>query len=125
MAKLLLADDSLFQRTMVGTMAREAGMEVLEAKNGRECLEMIQAEAPDILVLDLNMPEVGGLEVLAAIHGREKPPAVIVLTADIQESTRERCLILGAQSILFKPVQKVQFHEALNRAWSSMESDSA
>lgn len=113
MPTLLIADDSMFQRFQAGKVAREAGFSVIEAKNGEECLRLAKECAPDALLLDLNMPAPGGLAVLE-ILGREMPTvAVLVVTADIQETTRQSCLKLGAKGFLNKPVDGASLREAL------------
>ncbi len=101
---LLIADDSMFQRFQAVKAAKEAGFDVLEAKDGQECLDLARQRRPQALLLDLNMPEPGGLAVLETLS-RELPEIrVAVVTADIQETTRSRCLELGAMAVLNKPV---------------------
>ena len=104
MPVLLIADDSMFQRFQTAKTAKEAGFDVIEAKNGEECLRLVREHRPAALLLDLNMPDPGGVAVLEVLS-RELPDIqVCVVTADIQETTRTRCMELGACVFLNKPV---------------------
>ena len=108
MKRILVVDDSTFQRKIVTKMVTGAGYEALTAENGRECLDCLGREGFDLLLLDLNMPEMDGLQVLEHLTDREIGVPVIVLTADIQESTRERCMNLGAAAVLNKPPKQAE-----------------
>ncbi|MFU2210574.1 response regulator [Solidesulfovibrio sp. C21] len=113
MPTLLIADDSMFQRFQAAKVAREAGFDVLEAKDGAECLRLAHEHRPQALLLDLNMPDPGGLAVME-ILARELPDIVVaVVTADIQETTRSRCLELGAKCFLNKPLDAADLTRAL------------
>lgn len=104
MPTLLIADDSMFQRFQAAKTAKECGFTVVEAKDGEECLRLSKEHRPQVLLLDLNMPDPGGLAVMEVL-ARELPDiAVVVVTADIQETTRARCRELGAKGFLNKPV---------------------
>jgi two-component system, chemotaxis family, chemotaxis protein CheY len=113
MPTLLIADDSMFQRFQAAKAAKEAGFEVIEAKDGADCLAKAREHRPEALLLDLNMPDPGGLAVMEVLS-RELPEIrILILTADIQETTRARCLELGAKGFLNKPVEPVAFGQAL------------
>lgn len=113
MPLLLIADDSMFQRFQAAKTATEAGFSVMEARDGEECLRLARENQPAILLLDLNMPDPGGLAVME-ILSREMPElAIVVITADIQDTTRARCLQLGAKRFLNKPMDAAALREAL------------
>jgi len=113
MPTLLIADDSMFQRFQAAKTAREAGFEVIEAKDGEECLRLVREHRPTALLLDLNMPDPGGIAVLEVLS-RELPDIrVCVVTADIQETTRARCMDLGACLFLNKPVDQDVLRDTL------------
>ena len=115
MPTLLIADDSMFQRFQAAKTAKEVGFEVIEAKDGEECLAQARAHTPDAVLLDLNMPDPGGLAVME-ILAKERPGLpIMVLTADIQETTRQRCLELGAAGFLNKPVDQTALGQALQQ----------
>jgi len=113
MPLLLIADDSMFQRFQAAKVAKEAGFDVIEAKDGQECLRQAREHEPKAVLLDLNMPDPGGLAVMEILSKEQPRIAVIVVTADIQESTRNRCLELGAVCFLNKPVDAASLREAL------------
>ncbi|WP_045222456.1 response regulator [Desulfonatronum thioautotrophicum] len=105
MPKVLIADDSMFQRFALAKTVRGLGYDVIEAKNGQECLDAVAQSTPDMILLDLNMPVLNGFEVLEALQNQKATIPVVVVSADIQESSRERCLKLGARAVLGKPFQ--------------------
>ena len=106
MSRILVTDDSLLQRQMLSACLREEGHEPVTANNGREALEQIHAQLPDCLILDLLMPEVDGIQVLEALQNQNVKFPIIVLTADIQEWMKTKCLELGVRKFLKKPVKE-------------------
>ena len=113
MPTLLIADDSMFQRFQAAKAGRECGFTVIEAKDGEECLRQAREQQPAALLLDLNMPDPGGLAVMEVLSQELPDIAILVLTADIQETTRARCLELGAKGFLNKPVDAAALLQAL------------
>lgn len=105
MTRILIIDDSAFQRRIIRGLLTAEGYDVREACNGSEGLALADDEIDGVL-LDLIMPEMDGFAVLEALQ-RERPdlPAV-VLSADIQDATRQQCLALGARGFLNKPPQR-------------------
>jgi twitching motility two-component system response regulator PilH len=98
---------------MLSKVVKAAGLDVIEAKNGREGLEQLRSSRPDVALFDLNMPEVSGQEVLETAQAENLATAIVVITADIQDTTRARCLAAGARKILSKPVREADVLEAL------------
>lgn len=113
MATILIADDSMFQRFMHAKVAKNLGYEVLEAKDGNECLDLARASRPEVMLLDLNMPGHSGMDVLKTIRQEELPIEVLIITADIQDTTRQRCEDLGVAGVVTKPVDEQQLTDAL------------
>jgi two-component system, chemotaxis family, chemotaxis protein CheY len=105
MARVLLVDDSMYQRIKLRKFLEAAGYEVVECSDGEEGLLMAAKIEPDCMVLDLLMPKVGGMEVLRELHAKHLTVPVIVHTSDIQEETRQECLALGAVAFLNKPTR--------------------
>ena len=121
MPTILIADDSMFQRFQTKKTAVEAGYDVIEAKDGLECLRIILEKRPEVLLLDLNMPALDGLAVLERLTaGGTLPARVYVLTADIQDTTRQRCLDLGAHDCINKPVDQAELGKILAEARTSL-----
>jgi len=105
MSKILIVDDSLFQRRILSAPLKANGFEVHEAVNGKDGLEKIIEIKPDLILLDILMPEKDGIQVLKELHNSNNTIPIIMLTSDVQDSTREECLSLGAQVVLNKPVK--------------------
>ena len=118
MALVLITDDAAFARRMIRKAVQADGHEVIEAANGKECLEMVAANSPDCIISDLLMPELDGFGVLQALKNQESQIPVIILSADIQENVRQRCLDLGAFMMLKKPPKAPEIIEALRKALS-------
>ncbi|WFN34426.1 response regulator [Methanogenium sp. S4BF] len=104
MGTILVCDDSLFQRRILTSIVKKNGHTPLEAKNGHECLTIAKEKKPDLIFLDLLMPDYDGFAVLKDAAEEALGIPIIVITADIQEITRSDCLNLGARAFLNKPV---------------------
>jgi len=113
MSRVLITDDSLLQRKTLSAIVADVGHEVDTACNGQEALEKIQANPPDCLLLDMLMPIMDGVQVLETLESRGVQLPIIVLTADVQEWLKDRCLQLGATVFLNKPVKQDQLQQAL------------
>jgi two-component system, OmpR family, KDP operon response regulator KdpE len=101
-ACVLVADDEAPLRDFIGRNLRARGFQVIEATNGEEALAQWEAESPHLLVLDIMMPRIDGLEVCRAIRKRSTVP-IIVLTALDGESDKVNALDQGADDYLTKP----------------------
>lgn len=102
MAKILIADDSAFMRTVLKNILIKAGFtNILEAKDGVEAVEKYDNENPDILLLDIIMPNLDGLGVLQKL--RFKKANVIVVSAVGQEKMVNEAKSLGAIDFIIKP----------------------
>ncbi len=112
--KILVVDDDADQRRTIH-LALEALCEVLEASNGREALAVINAERPCALLLDIGMPEMGGLAVLRAAHDLSPAMAVIMLTGEMDLEVARSALELGARSYVTKPFDVGQLRAEVKR----------
>ncbi len=113
MATALIVDDSKLARVLASKLMREAGYETIEAQNGRQGIERATELHPDVILLDMLMPEMDGVQALAEMKEMGMDIPVIMLTADIQVSVKETCLNLGAAAFLNKPVNKKKLMAAL------------
>ena len=120
MAEILVVDDSRLSRRFLTTPLKQAGHSITEAVNGEEGLRAFEASSPELVVTDLLMPVMDGPTLLAHLRDRSQVP-VIVVSADIQESTRELVMQLGISSFLNKPFQAEQLLEAVNAALNTAE----
>jgi DNA-binding response OmpR family regulator len=100
--KVLIADDDRDLLELIGFALTQAGFFVLKAADGTAALRMFEAEAPDLLVLDINMPGATGFQVCAAVRARSSVP-VMMLTVRSEEEDLVKALELGADDYLTKP----------------------
>jgi len=122
MAKILIVDDSSFQRRLVRGLLTRMGHEVSEADSGSAGLDALETEAPDLMIVDLLMPDLTGYQVLERLQWSSVATPRIVLTADVQDAARLQCLELGASHVLNKPPKEEQLREAIEKALGSGES---
>jgi len=102
-ARVLVVDDEEDLRVLVSRLLRDKGYEVQEAADGEEALTRLEAESPQLLVLDLVMPRMDGWGVLAQLATRAAPPPVVVLTARGDYDSFARAVREGAAGYVFKP----------------------
>lgn len=101
--RVLVVDDSRSIRARLSTLLSEAGVVVVgEASDGLEALALINEHAPDVIILDLEMPRMGGLELLRQLRSVPSPPRTIVYTNHGTERYRAECVRLGAESFFDK-----------------------
>lgn len=112
-AAILVVDDSMFLRKRVRQALQPAGYTLVEAENGQGALDALDRQEFACVVTDLLMPGLDGFALLAQIQGRNLTVPVVVLSADIQKSTRERCLALGARAVVQKPVNPDELRSVL------------
>ena len=102
MAKVLVVDDSAVDRLLAGKFLEEAGFTAVYANNGREALESLKRELPDLVLTDLQMPELDGLELVQEIRARHPLIPVILMTAHGSEEIAVTALKSGAASYVPK-----------------------
>jgi DNA-binding response OmpR family regulator len=100
--KILVVDDKKELRSLLKAYLNEEGFEVALASNGREALFAARQEKPDLIILDLMMPEMGGYEFMR-LYSREAATPVIILTAKLEENDKVLGLELGADDYVTKP----------------------
>ncbi|HLK88252.1 MAG TPA: response regulator [Polyangia bacterium] len=106
MLQALIVDDSKVMREMVIACLRaQEGLAFTHAASGLEALEKLSLQIFDVVVLDLNMPDIGGYEVIEFIRGQDKLRAlpVLVVTTRGDEGSRARALAVGATGFMTKP----------------------
>lgn len=104
MAKILIVDDSAYARRIHRKILESGGHAVVEASSGLGALESFGLERPDLVLLDLSMEDLGGLQVLEQIRTMEPGAPVLVVSADVQRSTTDRVRAAGASGFVAKPV---------------------
>jgi two-component system chemotaxis response regulator CheY len=117
MARVLVVDDAAFMRKMVSDALAKGGHEVVgEAGNGVEALAQFQALKPDLMTLDITMPEKDGLAALADIMAADPSAKVVMCSALGQESKVLEAIKLGAKDFVVKPFQADRVIEAVGKA---------
>ena len=114
--KILIVDDSALSRRTLRRILESAGYEVAEADDGMTALEMYFLEKPNLVLLDLVMKGMYGLDVLAKLREMDPNALVIVATADIQSSTRKLVDEAGALAFINKPFVPEQVIAAVEAA---------
>jgi DNA-binding response OmpR family regulator len=103
MAKtILVVDDKASVRTLLREYLTEEGFRVVMADNGQEALFVARHEKPDLILLDIMMPEMGGYEFMR-VYSKERDTPIIILTAKVEESDKVLGLELGADDYVTKP----------------------
>jgi len=107
-ARILVVDDSGFARRTLKQILEGAGHTVEEAQNGPDALERYFLNKPDLVMLDMVMEGMNGLEVLAKLRELDREARVVVATADVQTSTRAEAQAKGASGFITKPFDREQ-----------------
>lgn len=115
--RVLVVDDEPNIVMSLEFLMRRAGFDVAVARNGREALEALQGSPPDLLLLDVMMPEFDGYEVCERIRARPEwsGTKIVMLTARGREVERERGLSLGADAYVTKPFSTRDLVEQVKR----------
>jgi two-component system sensor histidine kinase/response regulator len=117
--KILLAEDNAVNRALARKLLEKQGHTVVIAENGRQALDTLDRETVDLVLMDVQMPELDGLEATRAIREKEKVSGahlpIIALTAHAMKGDRERCLDAGADDYLTKPIHTPDLHAAISR----------
>ncbi len=112
---ILVADDAEGQRLVLEMLLSVDGYEVVKVEDGREALEYLKDNTPDLAILDVKMPNLGGLEVCHRMKRipRLKDVPVLVLTAMRDEETLTHARMAHADAVIFKPLEGKDFREAV------------
>jgi two-component system chemotaxis response regulator CheY len=114
--KVLVVDDSALARRSLRQILENAGCEVIEAEDGLSALEQYYLERPDVVLLDLVMRGMYGLDVLHKLRELDADARVVVVTADIQSSSHELAEQAGARAFINKPFDRTEILGALDAA---------
>ena len=112
---ILIVDDSPVGRKMIQKCLPEGDFEIKHASNGKECILIYEEDRPDLVLLDLTMPEMDGFEALWRIKAMDPDCKVVVISADIQSETRRRIMELGALGFLSKPTTPEKLKELIGK----------
>ena len=122
-SKILIVDDAEANlRLLEELLAREGFMQVISTADSTRAIDLFNAFQPDLILLDLMMPELDGyaiLEILSRHIPKDEYLPVLVLTADATIATKRKALALGAKDFLTKPFDTI---EAMLRVWNLLET---
>jgi two-component system chemotaxis response regulator CheY len=116
MTKILVVDDAEFLRVRITKMLVGEGYEVNEAENGAKALELYQQIKPDVVLMDITMPEMDGLTALKSIKAIDSNARIIMLTALGQESVVMEAVKAGAKDFVVKPYDSDRVLSAIAKA---------
>lgn len=115
--KILICDDSVFARRQIKNMLSRCGNpEILEAKDGKQAMDLIKEFAPDIMFLDICMPNVDGKEVIKAGSQEKNLPYTIIVSSVGTKDNLKEVLTHGAKNFIQKPIVYDDFVKIVNKA---------
>jgi len=121
--RILIVDDSFYMRTMLKNMLTDAGYDVVgEAANGQQALEMAVATTPDLITLDVILPDNTGLDVLKGIRQQQPDAKVVMCSAVGQETIVNEAIENGALAYIVKPFSEERVLEIVG---SALQGDSS
>ena len=113
--RVLVVDDSAINRQVAARMLEKLGLEVMLAASGEEALALQAAEPADLVLMDLNMPGLGGLETTRRLRASGPRVPVLALTASAMDESRQACLAAGMDDFLTKPIRWAHLAEVVAR----------
>ena len=116
MAKILVVDDAQFLRMRIKKILAGNGHDVVEAENGAMAVDVYQDIKPDVVLMDITMPEMDGLTALKEIKALDENAAIVMLTALGQESVVLEAIKSGARDFVVKPFEQTRVLKAINKA---------
>jgi signal transduction histidine kinase/ligand-binding sensor domain-containing protein/CheY-like chemotaxis protein len=122
--RILLAEDNAVNQKVAVWLLEKQGHQVVARKNGREALEELEHERYDLVLMDLQMPEMDGFEATAAIRRKEigtgKHMPIVAMTANAGKEDEEKCLLAGMDDYVSKPIRPDRLLDAIHRACSAL-----
>lgn len=120
MARILLVDDAGYLRRLIDIMATKGGHEVVgEAKTSQVAIDLYEKVKPGLVILDILMPDMNGLEALGKIKEIDPDARILMCTASEQSSHIQKALSLGARGYILKPFTKEIIHSTIENALAS------
>lgn len=117
--RVLLADDNSANRLLVRKFLDQLELDIIEACDGAQALNLLQDHSPDVILMDMQMPKIDGVAATRRIRDRPPPfqqPIIIALTASADAHDHARCLAAGMDYFLSKPIRKQALLDMLDRA---------
>ncbi|MEK4565721.1 response regulator [Alkalihalobacillus sp. FSL R5-0424] len=122
MATILIVDDAAFMRMMIKDILVNAGLQVIgEAENGLQAVKQYQALKPDLVTMDITMPELDGIQALKRIKELDPDANVIMCSAMGQQALVLEAIQSGAKDFIVKPFQKERVVETIHQITDSLK----
>ncbi|RFU70373.1 response regulator [Peribacillus saganii] len=119
MTRILIVDDAKFMRITLSNILKKADFEVVgEAENGKQAIEFYRDLNPDLVIMDITMPELSGLDAIKQIKLEFPQAKVIMCSAMGQQKMVMEAIEAGAKDFIIKPFDENRVHEAVNRVLS-------
>ncbi len=116
MAKILVVDDAAFMRMMVKEILSKNGYEIVgEAENGQKAIEKYKELSPDLVIMDITMPEIDGIEAVRQIKAFDANAKVVMCSAMGQQAMVIEAIQAGARDFIVKPFQADRVLEAVKK----------
>ena len=113
---VLICDDAIFMRTMIGDILRQAGFQVVgEAENGQQAVEKYRELRPDLVTMDIVMPDMGGIDAVREIIRDDPKAKILMCSAMGQQALVIEAIQAGARDFVVKPFQPSRVLEAVQR----------
>ena len=113
--KVLLAEDSVENQQLISMYVRKTGADITIAENGKIAVNHAMAEDFDLILMDMQMPVMGGLEAIQWLRQIKCDTPIVALTANALKQDRDRCIAAGANDYLTKPVDLTRFYKVLEK----------
>lgn len=114
---VVIADDTSIMRSLLRQILKDRGFQVVaEAGNGVDAVQLVKQYKPQVVCLDIEMPEMSGLEALTKIRKMEEPPEVIMVTGDSQAASVQQAMQAGARGYILKPFQADKIVSSIYKA---------
>ncbi len=128
--KILLADDNPVNLDLTARLLKKRGHEISTAENGQEAVDRFLASAFDVILMDLEMPVMSGIEAARQIRAKEKASSIdtpaytpiIAMTAHDEETERTACLVVGMDGFITKPIDIKTIHQTIQEIIESTQS---
>ena len=116
MPTILIVDDSMFIRNQLEKLLKEHGYQTMVAEDGKQAVSLYQDKRPDLVLMDITMPAMNGMDALCTIRLMDPRAKIIMLTALDQKLVAARAVHSGAHDFLVKPVVPKQLVTAIQKA---------
>ena len=125
--RVLVAEDNLVNQKLVRHLLERRGHMPILVANGRDAIDLLRTGDFDLVLMDLQMPEMDGLEATAAIRAQEREARaprvpIVALTAHAMQGDRQRCMDAGMDGYVAKPIKPVELFEVIDRVMASAAS---